>query len=88
MADVYRALADETRRRILDLLVERQRMTLFEICTRLLDQGIQSSRQAVSQHLAVLEDSGLVRTARVGRTKVHELDTAPLRQIALRWPID
>lgn len=72
----------------MDLLVERERMTLFEICTRLLAMGTDSSRQAISQHLVVLEDCGLVRSARVGRTKVHTLDTTPLREIAQRWPID
>lgn len=85
---MYRALADATRRQILDLLAERERMTLFEICTRLVGMGTGSSRQAISQHLAVLEDCGLVRSTRVGRTKVHTLDTAPLREITRRWPID
>ena len=86
MADLYKALADPTRRLILDLLVERE-MTLFEICTRLLAAGTDSTRQAISQHLAVLEECGLVHAHRVGRTKVHRLNTAPLREIAQRWPI-
>ncbi len=88
MADVYRALADPTRRQILDLLTERDGATLFEICSRLIAGGTASSRQAISQHLAVLEECDLVRSARVGRTKVHRLNTAPLREITRRWPIE
>ncbi|GAA1519194.1 metalloregulator ArsR/SmtB family transcription factor [Nocardioides humi] len=88
VADVYRAIADATRRQILDLLVEREEMTLFEICTRLHVLGTGSSRQAVSQHLAVLEECDLVRVTRVGRTKVHRLNTEPLREIAQRWPTE
>ena len=87
--DIYRALADPTRRALLDELQERNGQTLFELCTRLLGKhGLGSSRQAVSQHLAVLEDAGLVRTRREGRYKFHDLDTAPLRTIAERWPTD
>ncbi|HET8600199.1 MAG TPA: metalloregulator ArsR/SmtB family transcription factor [Segeticoccus sp.] len=89
MGDVFRALADETRRTILDELAARDGQSLFELCARLtMRHGITSSRQAISQHLAVLEDAGLVVSARVGRTKVHHLRTAPLRQIVDRWPLD
>lgn len=88
VADVYRAIADPTRRQILDLLAGGAEMTLFEICTRLVASGTTSSRQAVSQHLAVLEESDLVRTARVGRTKIHRMNTEPLREIAERWPLE
>jgi DNA-binding transcriptional ArsR family regulator len=88
MGDVFRAIADPTRRLILDELAERDGMSLFEICGRLITQhGSTSSRQAISQHLAVLEDAGLVSTHRVGRTKIHHLNTEPLRSIAERWPI-
>ena len=84
--DIYRALADPTRRAILDELQERSGQTLFELCTRLISRhGLGSSRQAVSQHLAVLEEAGLVRTRREGRYKFHDLDTSPLRTIAERW---
>ena len=87
--DVYKALADPTRRAILDELQERSGQTLFELCTRLLSRhGLGSSRQAVSQHLDVLEGAGLVRTRREGRYKFHDLDTAPLRAIADRWRIE
>jgi DNA-binding transcriptional ArsR family regulator len=85
---VFKALADPTRRAILDELTQRDGQTLFELCTRLtMGHGIDSSRQAISQHLDVLEDAGLVHTRREGRTKVHHLDTSPLRVIGERWPI-
>lgn len=88
MADVYEALAAPVRRTILDELRERDGQTLFEICTRLtVKHGLGLSRQAVSQHLDVLEDAGLVRTRREGRYKFHDLDTRPLRAIVERWPI-
>ncbi|MFI1677458.1 MULTISPECIES: ArsR/SmtB family transcription factor [unclassified Streptomyces] len=84
--DVFKALADPTRRRILDGLVERDGQTLFEICSRLLtSHGVGLSRQAISQHLAVLEAAGLVHTRRQGRYKYHDLDTAPLERIMTRW---
>lgn len=89
MADVYRAVADPTRRAILDELRDRDGQTLFELCTRLINNhGTTSSRQAISQHLTVLEEAGLVRTRRVGRTKIHHIDTAALRSIVERWPTD
>jgi DNA-binding transcriptional ArsR family regulator len=86
MGDIYKALADETRRRILDELTRRDEQTLFELCVRLAEQGVSHSRQAISQHLDVLEQAGLVRTERRGRYKFHTLDTRPLTQIADRWP--
>ena len=87
--DIYRALADPTRRALLDELQERSGQTLFELCTRLVSRhGLGSTRQAVSQHLAVLEEAGLVRTRREGRYKFHDLDTSPLRTITDRWQID
>jgi DNA-binding transcriptional ArsR family regulator len=85
--DVFKALADPTRRKILDELVDRDGQTLFEICNRLITKhGIDSSRQAISQHLDVLEEAGLVRVRRQGRYKFHDLNTAPLGEIAQRWP--
>ncbi|MFF4648454.1 ArsR/SmtB family transcription factor [Streptomyces sp. NPDC001380] len=84
--DVFKALADPTRRRILDGLVERDGQTLFEICARLAAEGGPGlSRQAVSQHLAVLESAGLVVSRRQGRYKFHDLNTGPLERIAARW---
>ena len=88
VGDLYRALADPTRRTILDELADRDGQTLFEICTRLvMKHGIGATRQAISQHLEVLEAAGLLRTERSGRYKFHYLDTAPLREIGERWPL-
>ncbi len=86
MADVFKALADPTRRRILDDLTERNGQTLFEICGRLATKhGLGSSRQAISQHLEVLEAAGLIETRREGRYKFHHFDPRPLKQIVERW---
>jgi DNA-binding transcriptional ArsR family regulator len=86
--DLFKALADPTRRTILDELTEKSGQTLFEICARLsMKHRLSLSRQGVSQHLAVLEAAGLVRTRREGRYKFHDLDTAPLGQIAERWSL-
>ena len=86
VGDVFKAIADQTRRAILDELHERNGQTLFELCVRLTTKhGLGSSRQAVSQHLDVLEDAGLVITRREGRYKFHYLDTSPLREISERW---
>jgi DNA-binding transcriptional ArsR family regulator len=72
----------------LDELAERDGQTLFELCTRLLmKHQVSSTRQAISQHLDVLESAGLVRTVREGRYKFHHLNSAPLRTIIERWPI-
>jgi DNA-binding transcriptional ArsR family regulator len=79
LSNVFQALADPTRRAILDELVERDGQTLFEICSRLImKHGLSSSRQS----------AGLVRTRRQGRFKFHHVDTTPLRAIADRWQID
>ncbi len=85
VGDIFKALADPTRRAILDELTDRDGQTLFELCTRLIGHGVGSTRQAVSQHLDVLEDAGLITTRRQGRYKFHHLDTAPLKVIAQRW---
>ena len=88
VGDVFKALSDPTRRAILDELQTRDGQTLFELCVRLItNHGSSSTRQAISQHLAVLEDAGLVRTWRQGRYTLHHLDTSPLREIAERWPL-
>jgi DNA-binding transcriptional ArsR family regulator len=87
-SDIYKALADPTRRVLLDELQERNGQTLFELCSRLITRhGLSSSRQAVSQHLDVLEAAGLVRTRREGRYKFHDLDTSPLKTITDRWQL-
>jgi DNA-binding transcriptional ArsR family regulator len=84
--DVFHAIAAPARRAILDELYDRDGQTLFELCTRLtVKHGLGLTRQAVSQHLAVLEAAGLVSTRRDGKYKFHYLDTTPLRRVAERW---
>lgn len=86
VGDVFKALADPTRRTILDELTDRNGQTLFEICARLTTKhGLASSRQAISQHLEVLEAAGLVETRRDGRYKFHYINTSPLEPIIERW---
>ena len=83
---VFRALADPTRRKILDELAERDGQTLFEICSRLtMKYQLGSSRQAISQHLEVLTGAGLVTSHREGRYKFHYIDTSPLERLTDRW---
>ena len=86
MGDVFKALADPTRRQILDELDQRGDQTLFELCSRLATKhNLGSSRQAISQHLQVLEDAGLVVTRRGGRHKFHNFDKEPLEHVLDRW---
>jgi DNA-binding transcriptional ArsR family regulator len=84
--DVFDALAAPARRAILDALSVRGDQTLFEICARLAnDHDIELTRQAISQHLAILEEAGLVRSRRHGRYKFHTIDANPLRDAVSRW---
>jgi DNA-binding transcriptional ArsR family regulator len=86
VSDVFQALAAPARRAILDELSDRDGQTLFELCSRLtMKHGLALSRQAVSQHLDVLEAAGLVHTRKDGRYKFHHLDTTPLDEIVQRW---
>jgi DNA-binding transcriptional ArsR family regulator len=86
VGDVFKALADPTRRVILDELAERDGQTLFEICARLANKHqLGSSRQAISQHLEVLEAAGLIETRRQGRYKLHQINTKPLESLISRW---
>lgn len=88
VTDLFRALDDETRRLILDELSHRDGQTLFEICTTLaMRHGVTLTRQAVSQHLAMLEAAALISTERRGRSKFHYFHPEPLARIAERWPI-
>ncbi|MGI8447635.1 MAG: ArsR/SmtB family transcription factor [Streptosporangiaceae bacterium] len=80
MDDVFRALSDPSRRRLLDSLNQRNGQTLRELCA-----GLDMARQSVSKHLAILEDANLVTTVRRGREKFHYLNAAPINDIAERW---
>ncbi|KUI28580.1 metalloregulator ArsR/SmtB family transcription factor [Mycobacterium sp. GA-2829] len=80
MDEVFKALADPNRRRLLDALNLRDGQTLRELC-----EGAEMTRQSVSKHLAVLEAAGLVRTERRGREKIHHLDAEPLDAMSDRW---
>lgn len=87
MADVFRALDDATRRLLLDELAARDGRTLFDLCTTLTAvHGVALTRQAISQHLDVLESAGLVITERRGRSKFHYFNPAPLGEVSRRWP--
>jgi DNA-binding transcriptional ArsR family regulator len=77
---VFRALADPTRRAILDRLFERDGQPLGEI-----ERAFEMSRFGVMKHLRVLEDAGLISTHRVGRSKLHFLNPVPIRLIHDRW---
>ena len=80
MDAVFKALADASRRELLDRLRAENGQTLGELCVRL---GM--TRQAVSKHLAILEDANLVATVRRGREKLHYLNPVPIHEIAERW---
>ena len=80
MDEVFKALADASRRRLLDSLNARNGQSLRELCA-----GLDMARQSVSKHLAVLETADLVTTAWQGREKLHYLNAAPINAIADRW---
>lgn len=80
MDDVFRALADPTRRQLLDSLQAEQGQSLRELCA-----DLAMARQSVSKHLAILESAGLVTTVRHGREKLHYLNAAPINEIGERW---
>ena len=77
---VFAALADPTRRRLLDRLREASGQPLSELC-----EGLQMSRQAVTKHLAILEAANLVAARRQGREKLHYLNPVPIQEISERW---
>jgi DNA-binding transcriptional ArsR family regulator len=78
MDAVFRAIADPARRALIDALGERDDQTLFELCVRLTGAGMPMSRQAVSKHLSVLREAGVVSTTTRGRTTLHHLDVSAL----------
>jgi DNA-binding transcriptional ArsR family regulator len=77
---VFKALADPSRRKLLDALNERNGQTLSELC-----EHLDMTRQAVTQHLGLLESANLVATAWRGREKLHFLNPVPLQEIYDRW---
>jgi DNA-binding transcriptional ArsR family regulator len=77
---VFRALADPSRRRLLDRLHARNGQTLGELC-----EGMEMTRQAVMKHLAVLEAANLVASQKQGREKLHFINPVPINSIAERW---
>jgi DNA-binding transcriptional ArsR family regulator len=80
MDKVFKALADPSRRLLLDRLFEASGQTLGELC-----KDLDMSRQAVTQHLGVLEAADLVTTRREGREKLHYLNPVPIHEIEERW---
>ncbi|WP_199647363.1 ArsR/SmtB family transcription factor [Mesorhizobium intechi] len=80
MDAVFRALADPTRRQLLDNLHARNGQTLNALCAQM-----DMTRQAVTKHLAILEEANLVTTLRKGREKQHYLNPVPINEIAERW---
>jgi DNA-binding transcriptional ArsR family regulator len=80
MDEVFTALADASRRSLLDRLHARNGQTLNELC-----EGLEMTRQAVTKHLVILEEANLVTTIRHGREKLHYLNPVPIHQIGERW---
>ncbi len=79
---MFKALADPTRRRLLDLLFEREGRTLTELES---EAGVAMTRFGIMKHLRVLEDAGLVLTQKSGREKLHFLNPVPIRLVHDRW---
>jgi DNA-binding transcriptional ArsR family regulator len=77
---VFRALADASRRQLLDRLHRKNGQTLGELC-----EGLEMTRQAVAKHLAILEEANLVSFKRQGREKLHFINPVPINAIAERW---
>ncbi|HMM91368.1 ArsR/SmtB family transcription factor [Bradyrhizobium sp.] len=80
MDEVFKALADTSRRALLDRLHARNGQTLNELC-----DGLAMTRQAVTKHLGILESASLVSTLRHGREKLHYINPVPIHQIGERW---
>ncbi|QIG97549.1 MULTISPECIES: ArsR/SmtB family transcription factor [unclassified Bradyrhizobium] len=80
MDEVFKALADASRRTLLDRLHDQNGQTLGELC-----DGLDMTRQAVTKHLVILEEANLVTTIRHGREKLHYLNPVPIHQIGERW---
>ncbi len=77
---VFKALADPTRRKLLDLLHDRNGQTLGQLC-----ENLNMARQSATQHLGILEEANLVSTLRRGREKLHFINPVPLHEVYERW---
>lgn len=77
---VFRALADASRRKLLDRLHQKNGQTLGELC-----QGLNMTRQAVAKHLGILKKANLVSWKREGRERLHFINPVPINEIAERW---
>ncbi len=77
---VFKALGDRSRRKLLDLLAEKNGQTLGELCAHL-----DMARQSATQHLGILEDANLVSTKKRGREKLHFINPVPLHEVYERW---
>ena len=83
---IFKALADSTRRLILDELSERNEMTLYELSVRLIsNHNLAISRQAIAKHLSALEDAGLVKSKRKGKYRVLIFNNEPLKNLLKGW---
>jgi DNA-binding transcriptional ArsR family regulator len=80
MDEVFKALADQSRRKLLDELFKSNGRTLSELC-----EHLDMTRQAVTKHLVILEEANLVATVWRGREKLHYLNPVPLHEISERW---
>lgn len=80
MDEVFKALADASRRTLLDRLHDQNGQTLGDLC-----DGLDMTRQAVTKHLVILEEANLVTTIKHGREKLHYLNPVPIHQIGERW---
>jgi DNA-binding transcriptional ArsR family regulator len=78
--EVFRALADASRRTLLDRLQQRSGQTLNELCA-----GLDMTRQAVTKHLSILDGANLIAVQRRGREKLHFINPVPINDIAERW---
>ncbi len=77
---VFKALADPSRRKLLDLLYEQNGQTLGQLC-----EHLEMARQSATQHLGILEDANLISTVKRGREKLHFLNPVPLQDVYERW---
>ncbi|WP_042357574.1 ArsR/SmtB family transcription factor [Bacillus rubiinfantis] len=84
--NIFKALADSTRRLILDELSERKELTLYELTSRLImKHNLTISRQGIAKHLSILEEAGLVKSKRKGKYRVLRFDNEPLRNLLKGW---